>query len=280
MSKAAWVLAVATTCMLAVASPAPCQESVALSAKSPTVISTIPEYVQAGGRAEVANSNQPGSLRVTLSSKPTILPGRGMCLCCVEVVEVAPNVKLPLNPLFSIISQEGLEKLTGNKVTTQISMEGVLTYVLTISGGKTWGNDNLDAYIVAGASGATLKKEGRGLLLVKGDANLVKKEATSGTTEATSPANPVEIRLTSSNVKSPDGITAALRLEVLKGKYKLASGTTLWTGSKVYVQQDRLTFPAGLVVRIGLGGATLRGHSYAEDAKLRVDEKGALRVIK
>jgi hypothetical protein len=67
-----------------------------------------------------------------------------------------------------------------------------------------------------------------------------------------------------------------MQLEVLEGKYRITSGTELWTGSSIRVSEDWMTFPAGLVIEIGTGGVTLKESDYVEGTRLRVDAEGNL----
>jgi hypothetical protein len=70
-----------------------------------------------------------------------------------------------------------------------------------------------------------------------------------------------------------------MQLEVLEGKYRITSGTELWTGSSIRVSEDWMTFPAGLVIEIGTGGVTLKESDYVEGTRLRVDTEGNLAPI-
>lgn len=65
-----------------------------------------------------------------------------------------------------------------------------------------------------------------------------------------------------------------LLLEVIKGKYKITSGTTLTSGSVINANEEMLTFPSGLVIEIGKGGVTLNGINYPEGTKFIIDANG------
>jgi CRISPR/Cas system-associated protein endoribonuclease Cas2 len=71
-----------------------------------------------------------------------------------------------------------------------------------------------------------------------------------------------------------------IELNVLSGDYKLKSGTELWIGSKLFVYEDQMTFPTGLLINVGKGGVTLRGKSYPEGATLTVGKDGAFLLMK
>jgi hypothetical protein len=78
------------------------------------------------------------------------------------------------------------------------------------------------------------------------------------------------IRLSKSSMTNP------IQLEVIKGKYKLVSGTELWEGSSISVQEDWMTFPPGLAINVGEGGVSLKGKKYPSGTMLFVDEQGNL----
>ena len=89
--------------------------------------------------------------------------------------------------------------------------------------------------------------------------------------------SPLSIRL-STNV--PDWAKGKIELKVLAGKYKLKSGAELWTGSQVFVYEDQMTFPTGLLINVGKGGVTLRGKSYPEGTTLTVGKDGTFLSMK
>jgi len=78
------------------------------------------------------------------------------------------------------------------------------------------------------------------------------------------------IRLSKSSMSNP------IQLEVIKGKYKLVSGTELWEGSSISVREDWMTFPAGLAIQVGEGGVSLKGKRYSSGTMLVVDGQGNL----
>jgi len=77
----------------------------------------------------------------------------------------------------------------------------------------------------------------------------------------------------------PDWAAGKIELKVLAGAYKLATGATAQAGSQLYVFEDTLTFPVGLMIEVGKGGVTLGGVSYPEGTKLFVYESGILTKI-
>jgi hypothetical protein len=74
-----------------------------------------------------------------------------------------------------------------------------------------------------------------------------------------------------------NGSTAKpLLLEVVKGDYKITSGTTLTSGSMINANEKSLTFPPGLVIEIGKGGVTLLGVDCSEGTTYIVNANGTL----
>ena len=72
---------------------------------------------------------------------------------------------------------------------------------------------------------------------------------------------------------SKSSMSNPIQLDVIKGKYKLVSGTELWEGSSISVQEDWMTFPAGLEIQVGDGGVTLKGKKYPSGSILFVNEQ-------
>jgi len=70
-----------------------------------------------------------------------------------------------------------------------------------------------------------------------------------------------------------------MELKVASGDYQMQNGTTLMTGSQVYVFEDWLKLPVGLMIDVGKGGITLGGTSYPEGMKLYVFETGRLTKV-
>jgi hypothetical protein len=77
----------------------------------------------------------------------------------------------------------------------------------------------------------------------------------------------------------PDWAAGKIEVKVLAGAYKLTTGATAQAGSQIYVLEDALTFPMGLMIDVGRGGVTLGGISYPEGTRLFVYESGALTKI-
>lgn len=74
----------------------------------------------------------------------------------------------------------------------------------------------------------------------------------------------------------PEWAAGKIELEVLAGGYRLTTGATARAGSLIYVIEDFMTFPKGLMIDVGEGGVTLGGITYPEGTRLIVDEGGTL----
>ncbi|MCK5054425.1 MAG: hypothetical protein KAR65_09105 [Anaerolineales bacterium] len=74
----------------------------------------------------------------------------------------------------------------------------------------------------------------------------------------------------------PEWAAGKMELKVLTGAYQLTVGTTAGAGSVIYVYEDALKFPEGLMIEVGNGGVTLKGVSYPEGTRLFVYESGVL----
>lgn len=89
-------------------------------------------------------------------------------------------------------------------------------------------------------------------------------------TPTVAPAEPtVVISISGPRYGSP------LFVEVLKGDYKLSSGTTAREGSTMGLSVKDLTFPTGLEIDVQ-HDVTLRGKTYSKGTKLIVDAQGDL----
>jgi len=74
----------------------------------------------------------------------------------------------------------------------------------------------------------------------------------------------------------PEWAAGKMELKVLTGAYQLTVGTTARAGSLIYVYENDLTLPTGLMIDVGMGGVTLKGASYPEGTRLFVYESGIL----
>ncbi len=77
----------------------------------------------------------------------------------------------------------------------------------------------------------------------------------------------------------PEWAAGKMELKVLVGAYRLTTGLTATAGSQIYVYEDVLTFPMGLMIDVGEGGVTLGGKFYPEGTRLFVYDAGTLTVM-
>jgi hypothetical protein len=92
---------------------------------------------------------------------------------------------------------------------------------------------------------------------------------------AAAPVSKLTISLAS---EVPEWAAGKMMLSVLNGAYQMKNGATLKTGSLVYVFENDLTFPKGLVINVEAGGVSLGGTSYPEGTFLYVSDSGELTV--
>lgn len=65
-------------------------------------------------------------------------------------------------------------------------------------------------------------------------------------------------------------------VEVLKGGFKLTSGTTLKAGSSGPLCEEWMVFEPGLKIKVGKGGVKLKNKRYPQGKVLRVDRDGKI----
>ncbi len=100
-------------------------------------------------------------------------------------------------------------------------------------------------------------------------------EPTKPSNTATPTLLPVTIRvLMDDNPKNGE-----INIEVLEGDYQLANGTTLWSGSKIWAEEQYLTFPVGLAIEVGPAGLTLKGVKYPGGTTLFFDRENHLMTV-
>jgi hypothetical protein len=68
-------------------------------------------------------------------------------------------------------------------------------------------------------------------------------------------------------------------VNVLKGDYKITTGTTLMAGSSVPLCEESLLFPFGLEIKVGEGGVMLKGKRYSQGKYLHIKSNGDLLVV-
>ena len=109
------------------------------------------------GVCSFRGGEEPETLQINISGTIPVIEGK-WCLCCVDSIEIGPDLKVPIAPFFT--AREG----QGESTTMNMSLAGPIP-------------EDITEYILSGPEGATLKKEERGFLLVEGKAYFV--QATS-----------------------------------------------------------------------------------------------------
>jgi hypothetical protein len=107
------------------------------------------------GEISFTKGSKPNTLKITINVTAPVVNGK-TCLGCGSLIQIAPNLKVPINPFFTPMKQQGVSVSFKNMVLE--------------------GPNPADAveFIVSGPQGATLKKEGNGFRLVKGEAHFLK----------------------------------------------------------------------------------------------------------
>lgn len=128
-----------------------------------TEVSGIHEYV---GKGEVyfEKGEEPETLKIKANGKVEIINGR-ICYFCLETIRIAPQLKVPIS-IFVDTEFKELERIPF-KVTSVDLVNLEATFRPTAPVTK---------FIISGPKGATLKKIGKGFLLLEGEAWLVVAE--------------------------------------------------------------------------------------------------------
>lgn len=112
-------------------------------------IPSISEVVGTG-TAYFAEGKEPGTVRVLIIGTIPVVGGK-TCLCCVEAIQLTPDLKIPTKPWFIDREHEG------QSMTVNLELQGPIP-------------DDATEFILSGPEGAALKKEGRGFTLTAGAA--------------------------------------------------------------------------------------------------------------
>lgn len=102
------------------------------------------------GEVSFMEGEEPETLKIQINGTVPVVEGK-MCLGCVDTIRIAPNLKVPTDPWFIDREHEG------ERVTLNLALQGPIPADAT-------------EFIVSGPEGATLRKEGKGFLLVEGEA--------------------------------------------------------------------------------------------------------------
>jgi hypothetical protein len=90
---------------------------------------------------------------------------------------------------------------------------------------------------------------------------------------------PIPTTLISLAAEVPDWAAGKMELKVVSGSYQVQGGTTIRAGSQIYVFEDWLKYPVGLMIDVGNGGVTLGGTPYPEGTKLYAFEVNKLKKV-
>ncbi len=114
------------------------------------------------GEGEVffEKGDKPGTLKMSLKGISVKTVGGKACFACVERVRIAPNLKIE-TAFFLDTGTIDRERVGDTFSVEDMTLHG------SISGNAT-------EFIVSGPQGATLKKVGKGFLLIEGQAYLMK----------------------------------------------------------------------------------------------------------
>jgi len=109
------------------------------------------------GEVSFTKGSKPNTLKITINVTAPVVNGK-TCMGCGILIRIAPNLKVPIEPFFTPMKQPGQSVSFKNMV-----LEGPTSAEAA-------------EFIVSGPQGATLKKEGNGFRLVKGEAHFLKKK--------------------------------------------------------------------------------------------------------
>lgn len=283
LGKAALCLAILASSFFVVTNTA-AQSRTPFSKNKVLEVSSISATV---GKGEVSFSKgeTPKTLKTVVNGTVPTVEGK-MCLWCFETIRIDPNRKIP-TVVFTERSSNELESFKAEgEIVKNLQLE---TYTV---GGKEYrrikqpfvvesvGLDSViieipplpkaTEFIVSGAGGATLRKKGKGFLLVEGEAHLLQTKVEAA---AKKPKPAAWIKLSAEVRQSGKD---QIKLNVVRGTYKLKNGVELRVGGRVYVYESVLAFPEGLMIEVGKGGVTLGGKAYTEGTRLTVEKDGAI----
>ena len=116
------------------------------------------------GEGEVffERGDKPGTLKMSMKGISVKTVGGQVCFACVEIIRIAPSLKIET----SFFLHTGT--VDREKVGDTFSVED-----MTLHGSVS---DNATEFIVSGPQGATLKKVGKGFLLIDGEAYFMKSK--------------------------------------------------------------------------------------------------------
>jgi uncharacterized protein YlxP (DUF503 family) len=109
------------------------------------------------GEVSFTKGSKSNTLKITINVTAPVVNGK-TCMGCGSLVQLAPNLKVPVKPFFTPMKQPGQS----------------VSFINMVLEGPT--SAEAAEFIVSGPPGATLKKEGNGFRLVKGEAHFLKKK--------------------------------------------------------------------------------------------------------
>lgn len=107
------------------------------------------------GKVFFKKGGKSGTLKAEANGTIPVVDGKS-CIFCLDTIKIEPNLKVPLKPFFTESSHQGKSITVSN-----LSLEGPMV------------PEDTTALILSGPVGATLRKKGRGFLLVEGEAYLL-----------------------------------------------------------------------------------------------------------
>jgi hypothetical protein len=97
--------------------------------------------------------------------------GGQFCYCCFETISIGPNLKVPVDALFTNVDAKNCPDPNMKVGMTFGPAEGLsYTFIINEDAACMINSDNL---IVSGPEGAILRKEGKGLRLLEGEAYIL-----------------------------------------------------------------------------------------------------------
>lgn len=204
----------------------------------------IPSVSAIVGEGEVlfAEGEEPKKLRVEINGTVPIVEGN-WCAACLDTIRIDPNLQVPTDPFF--VDTEAPEPPGGLGL---IGESMVLNVVLSSPI-----PDDSTEFIVSGPKGATLRKVGRGFLLVEGEAYLLQTAVQPNTT-----AQPTAVPLAPTAAPTIQAVPTSTQQTVpQKSPVEISAYCALFGRSPSYAEVDQ-----PVVLRWGWEAATA---AYRQD---------------
>lgn len=130
-------------------------------------IKSMPKKVWKNASIEITQSKELNNLEVKLIGQIKAVDGF-LCFGCVKDIKIAPNLKVPIDPIFinRKINDSDLQ------VKQVFTSRGELYNVFIVPIEKKLGKEKGHAYLLSGSEGATLEKELDGFILLDGHASI------------------------------------------------------------------------------------------------------------